>query len=140
MSSVQCPIRVLVADDHERIRCALGQLLGTVEDIEVVGLAVDGAEAVAMAASLAPDVILMDVSMPALDGIEATRRIVEQNPGLGVVTLTAFRSHRDEARHAGAAAHLLKDAAPEELIRCIRDVAATLPVRAELRPTGPLPT
>jgi DNA-binding NarL/FixJ family response regulator len=113
-------IRVLVADDHARIRAALGLLLGSLEDVEVVGFAVDGAQAVDLACRLAPDVVVMDISMPGVDGIEATRRIVEANPGLKVVTLTACRERQDEAYRAGAAAHVLKDAAPEELIRCVR--------------------
>lgn len=120
----QSRIRVLVADDHDRVRAALTRLLATVEGIEVVGQAVDGAQAVALAASLVPDVVVMDVSMPVLDGLEATRRIVKQNPLLRVVTLTAFRTRRDEAQRAGAVAYVLKDAAPEELISCIRTVAA----------------
>jgi DNA-binding NarL/FixJ family response regulator len=121
------PIRVLVADDHHSVRLSLNRLLSQVEDIEVVGLAVDGAHAVALAASLSPDIVLMDVSMPILDGIEATRKIIQQNPSLGIVTLTAFRTNSDEAHRAGAAAHVLKDAPPEELIGCIRSVAAGLP-------------
>ena len=115
-------LRVLVADDHACIRVALGQLLASLEDMEVVGFAVDGAQAVALAAQLAPDVVVMDVSMPLVDGIEATRRILETNPALRVVTLTAFRERQEEAYRAGAAAHLLKDGAPEELIRCLRAV------------------
>jgi DNA-binding NarL/FixJ family response regulator len=114
----------LVADDHARIRRALGTLLATVDDVEVVGFAVDGAQAVSLAAELEPDVVVMDVGMPIVDGIEATRRILEANPALRVITLTAFRERQDEAYQAGAAAHLLKDAAPEELIRCVRAAAA----------------
>jgi DNA-binding NarL/FixJ family response regulator len=121
------PIRVLVVDDHPGVRRALRQLLSIVEDIEVVGLAVDGAHAVALAGSLDPDVVLMDISMPILDGIEATRRIATQNPRSGVVTLTTFRTSAEEAHRAGAAAHMLKDAPPEQLIGCIRSVAAGQP-------------
>lgn len=90
----------------------------------MVGFAADGAHAVALAAELAPDVVVMDLSMPVMDGIEATRRILEANPGLKVVTLTAVRERQDEAYRAGAAAYLLKDAAPDELIRCVRTAAA----------------
>ena len=92
-------------------------------DIEVIGSAVSGTEAVALAATLTPDVVVMDVGMPIMDGIEATRRILATNPGLRVVTLTALRDRRDEALRAGAAAHVLKDATPDELIGCIRAVA-----------------
>jgi DNA-binding NarL/FixJ family response regulator len=115
-------IRVLIVDDHDRTRFAVGQLLSASDDIEVVGEAADGAEAVALAARLAPDVVLMDVSMPVLDGLEATRRIVNENPRLRVVTLTAFGNRSEEARRAGAVAHILKDAPPWELMRCIREV------------------
>ncbi len=118
------PIRVLIADDHARVRSALSGLLTTREGIEVAGVATNGAEAVAMAAGLAPDVVLMDVSMPILDGIEATRQIVAANPGLRVVILTALGGRREEALRAGAVGHLLKDASPEELVRCLRLTAA----------------
>jgi CheY-like chemotaxis protein len=124
------PIRVLIVDDNHGIRAALVKLLNTAPDMEVVGLAVDGEEAVVLAAALVPDVVLMDMSMPALDGVEATRRIVEQNPGLRVVTLTAFRTRHEEARRAGAVAHVLKDAPPDELIRCIRRVVAASPLES----------
>lgn len=118
------PIRLLVADDNARLRMALVQLLAAIEDMHVVGAAADGAEAVAMAVSLAPDVVLMDVGMPILDGIEATRRIVAANPGVRVVILTSFRDREDEAYGAGAVGHLLKEAAPAELVRCVRGAAA----------------
>jgi DNA-binding NarL/FixJ family response regulator len=117
-------IRVLVADDHERIRCALGAVLASPADIEVIGMAADGSQAVAMAATLAPDVILMDVSMPGVDGITATRRIRAANPRVRVVIFTAFGDRQEEAYRAGASAHLLKDCAPEELVRCVRATAA----------------
>jgi CheY-like chemotaxis protein len=124
------PIRVLIVDDNHGIRAALVKLLNTAPDMQVVGLAVDGEEAVVLAAALVPDVVLMDMSMPALDGVEATRRIVEQNPGLRVVTLTAFRTRQEEARRAGAVAHVLKDAPPDELIGCIRRVVASSPLES----------
>jgi DNA-binding NarL/FixJ family response regulator len=116
-------IRVLIVDDHPGIRVGLGELLACTGDIEVIGCAVSGTEAVALAATLAPDVVVMDVGMPVMDGIEATRRILAMNPDLRVVTLTALRDRRDEALRAGAAAHVLKDATPDELIGCIRAVA-----------------
>jgi DNA-binding NarL/FixJ family response regulator len=117
-------IRVLVADDHDRLRVAVSGLLAALDDFEVVGLAADGAEAVALTAALGPDLVVMDVSMPVLDGIEATRRILVASPATRIVILTAVRDRRDEALRAGAAAHMLKDAAPAELVRCLRLTAA----------------
>lgn len=117
------PIRVLVADDNARLRRALTELMSAVEDLEVVGTAVDGGEAVALALALAPDVVLMDVSMPVLDGIEATRRIRAADPAVRVVIVTAFHGRQDEAFGAGAVDHVLKDAAPEELVRRVRRAA-----------------
>jgi DNA-binding NarL/FixJ family response regulator len=118
------PIRILVADDNARLRKALSQLMGAVEDLEVIGTAADGREAVALALALGPDVVLMDVSMPVLDGIEATRRICAVDPGVRVVIITAFHDRQDEALGAGAVDHLLKDTAPEELVRRVRRAAA----------------
>jgi DNA-binding NarL/FixJ family response regulator len=116
-------IHVLIADDHPGIRVGLCELLSCLDDIEVIGSVVNGKDAVALAAMLVPDVILIDVGMPVMDGIEATRCILATNPDLRVVTLTASRDRRDEAFQAGAAAHVMKDATPAELIGCIRAVA-----------------
>jgi two-component system response regulator DesR len=113
-------VRVLVADDNERVRAAVRDLLEAVGGFEVVGVASDGAEAVALADDLRPDVVLMDVAMPVLNGIEATRRITSANPAARVVILTALRGREREAREAGADAQLLKDTSPEELVRCLR--------------------
>jgi DNA-binding NarL/FixJ family response regulator len=119
-------IRVLVVDDHAVVRAGLGQLLGGAEGIEVAGEAGDGAAAVQAAERLAPDVVLMDLAMPAMDGVEATRRVRVAAPDAQVVVLTSF-SDRDrilDALEAGAAGYLLKDAEPEELLRGIRAAAA----------------
>lgn len=118
-------IRVLLADDHALVRDGLSRLLGTIPDIEVVAAAVDGHEAVRLAAEHRPDVILMDLRMPGIDGSEATRRVLKNDPPPQVVMLTSF-SERDEiltALDAGAIGYLLKDAEPDELIRGIRAAA-----------------
>src|SRR3712207_4938661 len=105
-------IRVLVADDHGVIRDGLGRLIAAYDDLELVGTAADGAEAIERAVDLTPDVVLMDLDMPGTDGIEATRRIGERSPGVAVLVLTSFS---DSARilgalEAGAVGYLLKDA------------------------------
>jgi DNA-binding NarL/FixJ family response regulator len=112
-------IRVLVAEDHPVVRSGLLQLLGDVEQVEVVGAAAGGEEAVSLAGEKRPDVVLMDLEMPDIDGIEATRRIRTAEPGVNVVVLTAFsdRERILEAIDAGAVGYLLKDAEPDELIR-----------------------
>ena len=118
-------IRVLLADDHSLVRAGLERLLATADDIEVVGGAADGAEAVTLAAETSPDVVLMDLSMPNLDGIEATRAILGENEGVQIVVLTSL-SDRDRilaALDAGAIGYLLKDSEPEELIGAVRAAA-----------------
>jgi DNA-binding NarL/FixJ family response regulator len=118
-------IRVLLADDHSLVRDGLGRLLASVPDIEVVAAAVDGAEAVRLAREHRPDVILMDLRMPGMDGSEATRRLLEDDPAAQVVILTSF-SERDEiltALDAGAIGYLLKDAEPDDVIRGVRAAA-----------------
>ena len=118
-------IRVLLADDHGLVRDGLGRLLASVPDIDVVAAAANGAEAVQLAKEHRPDVILMDLRMPGMDGSEATRRLLEDDPAAQVVILTSF-SERDEiltALDAGAIGYLLKDAEPDELIRGVRAAA-----------------
>lgn len=112
-------IRVLLVEDHAVVRAGLQQLLGTVDDIEVVGQGVDGEQGVDLAAEHRPDVVLMDLSMPNMNGIEATKRIVEANDEIQVVVLTSFadREQIEAALDAGAIGYLLKDAEPEEVIR-----------------------
>ena len=118
-------IRVLLAEDHAVVRAGLERLLATTEDIQVVAGAEDGARAVELAAEHRPDVVLMDISMPNLNGIEATKEIVEANEDVQVVVLTSFgeREQIVAALDAGAVGYLLKDADPEEVIRGVRAAA-----------------
>jgi DNA-binding NarL/FixJ family response regulator len=118
-------IRVLLAEDHAVVRGGLLQLLGDIEEFEVVGAASGGEEAVRLAAAHTPDVVLMDLEMPGIDGIEATRRIREADPDVNVVVLTAFsdRGRILDAIDAGAVGYLLKDAEPEDLIRGLQAAA-----------------
>ena len=118
-------IRVAVVDDHTIVRNGLVALLGAHADLEIVGAVGDGEEAVALCVEQRPDVVLMDLSMPGVGGIEATRRIAAEAPGVQVVVLTSFmdRERIVEALSAGAIGYLLKDAEPEELIRGIHTAA-----------------
>ena len=119
-------IKVLVADDHAVVRSGLEQLLATSSDFELAGSAANGEEAVTAAERSCPDVILMDLSMPVLDGVEATRRIVARDPSARVVVLTSFSDNRRilDALEAGASGYLLKHAGPDELLGAIRAAAA----------------
>ena len=121
-------IRVAVADDQPLVRAGLAVLLGHVPDIDCIGEAADGLAAVDLARALRPDVILMDVRMPRLDGIEATRRIVGDPAcsGVKVLILTTFDvdEHVYGALRAGASGFLLKDATPEEILAAVRVLAA----------------
>jgi DNA-binding NarL/FixJ family response regulator len=118
-------IRVLIAEDHAVVRSGLERLLATASDIEVVGGASDGEEAATLAREHQPDVVLMDLSMPNVDGIEATRRILDENAEIQVVVLTSIsdREKIEAALDAGAVGYLLKDAEPEDVIRGIRAAA-----------------
>lgn len=117
-------IRVLVADDHPVVRQGLCTMLEIEEDMEVVGRAADGEEAVEQARQTRPDIILMDVQMPHVDGIEAMRRIREDDPEARVIVLTTYRDedYIFPSLRAGARAYLLKDASREELAEAIRAV------------------
>lgn len=118
-------IRVLIVDDHPLVRRGLTSLLGAARGIDVVGAAADGEEAVTWVTQSKPDVVLMDVSMPGMTGMEAARRVLAVEPDTRVVMLTSF-SQRDvvvESFDAGAVGYLLKDAEPEELINGIRAAA-----------------
>ncbi len=119
-------LRVVIADDQELVRAGLEMIVGAAEDLEVAGLAADGAEAVALADRLAPDVVLMDVRMPTMDGIEATRRITAAGEGPRVVMLTTFDldDHVFGAFRAGASGFLLKDAPRADIVAAIRAAAA----------------
>jgi DNA-binding NarL/FixJ family response regulator len=119
-------IRVVVIDDHPMLRSGLAQLLEQAEGVELIGLAPDGAAGVELALEKEPDVVLMDIEMPGVDGIEATRRIRASGTEIQVVVLTSFsdRARILDALDAGAAGYLLKDADPDELLRGIRSAAA----------------
>jgi DNA-binding NarL/FixJ family response regulator len=114
-------VRVLVVDDQELVRAGFTAILSR-EGIDVVGEAADGLEAVARATELSPDVVLMDVRMPRLDGIEATRRVLAARPETRVVVLTTFDldEYVYRAVHAGACGFLLKDIAPDDLVHAVR--------------------
>jgi DNA-binding NarL/FixJ family response regulator len=118
-------IRIVIAEDHAFVRTGLEQLFATTDDIEVVAAAEDGARAVELVAEHHPDVVLMDLSMPNLNGIEATRQIVEANEGVQIVILTSFadRAEIEAALDAGAIGYMLKDASPEDVIRGVRAAA-----------------
>ncbi|MFE0256000.1 MAG: response regulator transcription factor [Streptomyces sp.] len=120
------PIRVLIADDQQMVRQGFSVLLNTKPDIDVIGQAVDGLDAIEKVAELAPDVVLMDIRMPELGGIEATRRITDTTPHIKVLVLTTFDldEYVYEALRAGASGFLLKDASADQLAEAVRVVAA----------------
>lgn len=119
------PIRVLLCDDHAVVREGLARLLDGTDGIEVVGSAADGEEAVAAALATRPDVVLMDLAMPRVDGVAATRRIAAELPEAQVVVLTSFGDNTriHDALDAGARGYLLKDAEAPEVVRAIRAAA-----------------
>jgi DNA-binding NarL/FixJ family response regulator len=119
-------IRVLVADDQSMVRAGFRMLLGGEDDIDVVAEAGDGREAVEKAARFEPNVVLMDIRMPDVDGLQATREILAANPGARILILTTFDldEYIYEALSAGASGFVLKDDPPEQLIAAIRTVAA----------------
>ncbi|WP_026928933.1 response regulator [Glycomyces tenuis] len=116
------PIRLLIADDHPVVRDGLRGMFARTEDIEVVGEAADGREAVDRAAAIGPDVVLMDLRMPGTDGVTAIRTLAERGVASKVLVLTTYDTDTDvlPAIEAGASGYLLKDASPEELRRAIR--------------------
>ena len=123
---MSAPITLVIADDHALVRRGIRAFLETQPDLEVCGEAASGQEAVQLAAEKAPDVILMDLIMPGLDGVEATRQIKQASPRSQVIILTSY--HEDEhifpAIRAGALSYLLKDIRPEELAEAVRKAAA----------------
>lgn len=117
--------RVAIIDDHPLLRMSLRDLIDAEADLEVVGQAADGADAAALVVELHPDVVLMDLSMAGVDGVEATRRVLAANADCKVVILTSFsdRERIRDALAAGAIGYLLKDAEPEDLLRGVRAAA-----------------
>jgi DNA-binding NarL/FixJ family response regulator len=122
---VDAPIRVLIADDHRLFAEALEAILAAESSIEVVGRARNGSEAFEMAVELDPDVILMDISMPVMDGVEATRRIRDARPQACVLMLTGSNAAADvdRSRDAGAAGYVTKDRIASELVDAIVEAA-----------------
>jgi DNA-binding NarL/FixJ family response regulator len=118
-------IRVLIADDHPLFRDGMHGLLDSVEDTEVVGEAATGEEAFGLAADVQPDVILMDIKMPGINGIEATREVLSTNPNIGILVVTMLEDDDSvfAAMRAGARGYLLKGAEQAEVLRAIRAVA-----------------
>lgn len=119
-------IDVVLADDHAIVRHGLSQLFATTDDIRLVAAATNGEEAVALVQEHAPAIVLMDLSMPGMDGVEATRRIIAAHPGTAVVVLTSFGDQTRilEALDAGAVGYLLKHVDPEEILEAVRVTAA----------------
>jgi DNA-binding NarL/FixJ family response regulator len=120
----QKPLRVLIADDHRLFAEALEAILAADDRIEVVGQASDGAQAVELARTLDPDVVLMDVSMPVLDGFEATREIRAASEGTRILMLTGSNSRADvdRSREAGASGYVTKDRIASELVEALLEV------------------
>ncbi len=122
-------LRILLADDHGVVRKGLRFLLESEPDLEVVGEASDGRQAVDLAAELQPDVIVMDIAMPRLNGIDATSQIIKQNPNAGVIMLSMYSDEEYLVRTltAGAKGYLLKDSAETDLVRAVRSVSTGKP-------------
>lgn len=118
-------IRLLVVDDHTLFREGLSALLSTIEDIEIIGEATTGEEAESLANSLQPDVILMDINMPGMKGVEATRQILKTSPAIGIIMVTMLEDDASifSAMRAGARGYVLKGAQHQELLQTIRAVA-----------------
>lgn len=131
-SDPQSTIRVMLVDDHRGIREGLGRLVSSVEGMRLVGAAADGTEAIRRAREVHPDVVLMDLSMPHGDGIEATTRILAEHPRTAVLVLTCCsdRSRIRAALHAGACGYMLKDVCADDLTSSIRQAVQFVTRRA----------
>jgi len=118
-------IRVVIVDDHPVVRKGLSSFLSNESDIEVVGTAADGEESLKIVPELKPDIVLMDLSMPGMGGIEATRQLVQAMPELRVMMLTSFGGHERmvQALKSGAIGYVVKDMAPAELLSAVRSAA-----------------
>ncbi len=124
------PLRIVIADDQASVREGLVLLLGGLPDIEVVGAAADGQQALELVAARQPDAILLDLHMPVLDGLGATRRLVAEHPGVAIVVLTTYADDSSvlDALHAGARSYLTKDADRADIARALRAAAGGLTV------------
>jgi NarL family two-component system response regulator LiaR len=120
-------VSILIADDHGLVRDALAAFLGGIDDVKLVGMARNGEEAVQLAVEHRPRVVVMDVSMPKMDGVEATRQIMHRLPDTRIVVLTglADQERAEEAMRAGAVAYVLKDRDAKEIFEAILNAAAT---------------
>ena len=116
-------IRILIADDSVAIRDSLSSLLNSKSGFQVVGLANDGLEAVETARKLLPDVVIMDAQMPNMDGVEATRRIKQTTPGVGILLFSVFTDYTERGMAAGADGYLMKDCELEELFAELKRIA-----------------
>jgi DNA-binding NarL/FixJ family response regulator len=124
-------IRVLIVDDNEVVREGLESLLQSHDDIEVIGKAVDGLDAIGKAEQLVPDIILMDANMPRADGAEATRRIKEKLPEIKIIFLTVYGDYVGDALSAGASWYLTKDCRRQDLLEAIRTLAQSKRIKSK---------
>lgn len=128
----QTPVRVLIVDDHDMVRRGLAAFLMVIDDLKLVGEAGDGQEAITLCEALQPDVVLMDLVMPEMDGIAATQAIRKQHPHIRVIALTSFKDQAlvQKALKAGAISYLLKNVSADELAEAIRSAYAGQPTLA----------